>query len=75
MRYVDLFPPGRIFWAMRDSSFHPAFRRTPALVNPNAPRVFEVDKVEDVFGQIVFAPDMVISHLVHLYDQVLHDFL
>ncbi|KAG9038563.1 hypothetical protein FRB95_000784 [Tulasnella sp. JGI-2019a] len=75
MRYVDLFPPGRVLWAMRDSSFHPAFRRTPMTTDPNSPRLFEVDKVEDVFGQIVFAPDMVIAHLVHFYDQVLHQFL
>lgn len=75
MRYADLFPPGRILWAIRDSSFHRSYQKAPFSASPDVPRVFEVEKVEDVFGQVVFARDMLTSHFVQNYDRVLHEFL
>ncbi|KAG8901237.1 hypothetical protein FRB99_005463 [Tulasnella sp. 403] len=75
MVYADLFPPGRIFWAMRERDIHEEFRHTPPLASLDTLRVFEVEKVEEVFGQVVFAKDMVSSHFVQNYDKVLHDYL
>ncbi|KAG8851974.1 hypothetical protein FRB96_008989 [Tulasnella sp. 330] len=72
MRYVDLFPPGRVLWAVRDTSLHPAFRRNPTMVPHHCVRVFEVEKVEEVFNQLIFTPDMIAAHFVHFYDNVLH---
>ena len=67
MHMADLFPPGRVLWAVNDSSLH-AIHRNPS--NPLAGdssgtstdddtiRLFEVLDVEKVFGQIIFARDM-----------------
>ncbi|KAI1788937.1 alpha/beta-hydrolase [Ganoderma leucocontextum] len=78
MQMADLFPPGRVYWALRDGDLHRAHRigagsvrRTPK----EKVRLFEVSDVKQVFGQIIFARDMLSSHLPHQYDQVLHELL
>ncbi|KAL0949095.1 hypothetical protein HGRIS_009185 [Hohenbuehelia grisea] len=82
MQMADLFPPGRVLWAMRDGDLHRSHRLRPA--HPDKPgaassndklRLFEVLDVEKVFSQIVFAKDMLSAHLPHQYDKVLHDLL
>jgi sn1-specific diacylglycerol lipase len=87
MQYADLFPPGRIIWAMPDHQFDERNRKnfsstfglreeqTSNTSSPNVLRVFEVQRVEDVFGQVMFAKDMLSSHFVQNYDKVLHDCL
>ena len=63
MVMADLFPPGRVLWAIRDGDLTRAHRLPPA---PNGSgdkdkdrvRLFEVLDVEKVFGQIIFARDM-----------------
>ena len=78
MQMADLFPPGRVFWALRDGDFHRA-HRLGAGSGRNSPkdkvRLFEVLDVKEVFGQIIFARDMLSSHLPHQYDKVLHELL
>ena len=57
MGMAPLYPPGRVFWAIRNKDL----RHCP---NPRiwqtseALRLFEVFDVEKVFSQIVFARDM-----------------
>ncbi|EIN10153.1 alpha/beta-hydrolase [Punctularia strigosozonata HHB-11173 SS5] len=79
MQHADLFPPGRTWWAIRDGDLHPSNRSTsPAGTGQHAGekvRLFEVLDARKVFGQIVFAKDMLSSHLPHQYDRVLHELL
>jgi hypothetical protein len=72
MQSTNMYPPGRVFWAMRDGDLHPAHRIHPhdselrkdrkhkdaARKNEDKLRLFEVSDVEKVFSQIVFARDM-----------------
>ncbi|THH05489.1 hypothetical protein EW145_g4766 [Phellinidium pouzarii] len=66
MIMADLFPPGRVLWAIRDGDLHPSHRLsrsnsstgTTAGVPEDKVRLFEVLDVERMFGQIVFARDM-----------------
>ena len=58
MHSSNMFPPGRVLWAMRDSDLHPVHRSPAESHNPDKLRLFEVLDVERVFGQIVFARDM-----------------
>ncbi|KAI0751660.1 alpha/beta-hydrolase [Daedaleopsis nitida] len=78
MQMADLFPPGRVFWAVRDGDLHRA-HRLGADTGRSSPkdkvRLFEVMDVKQVFGQIIFARDMLSSHLPHQYDRVLHELL
>ncbi|KZT13181.1 alpha/beta-hydrolase [Laetiporus sulphureus 93-53] len=82
MQMTELYPPGRVWWALRDGDLHPAHRLRDAdgkLKGPSSGeqkvRLFEVLDVPQAFGQIVFARDMLSSHLPHQYDRVLHDLL
>ncbi|PFH50559.1 hypothetical protein AMATHDRAFT_75541 [Amanita thiersii Skay4041] len=87
MQNVNMFPPGRVLWAMRDSDLHPSHRTKPVTTAPTLEtadesdngsdklRLFEVLDVEKVFSQIVFAKDMLSAHMPHQYDRVLHDLL
>ncbi|KII96064.1 hypothetical protein PLICRDRAFT_48988 [Plicaturopsis crispa FD-325 SS-3] len=78
MSMRDLFPPGRVLWARRDSDFHPAHRQhllDTTSGGKDKLRLFEVLDVEKVFGQIVFAKDMLSAHLPHQYDRALHELL
>lgn len=62
MHMTDLYPPGRVLWAIRDGDLHPLHRLNASQKNKNTKaekvRLFDVQDVEQVFGQIVFAKDM-----------------
>jgi sn1-specific diacylglycerol lipase len=72
MHMTDLFPPGRVLWALRDSDLHPSHRLSTSEHTKGSKssgdaketggqdklRLFEVLDVEKVFSQIVFAKDM-----------------
>jgi hypothetical protein len=65
MQSTNMYPPGRVFWAMRDGDLHPAHRLhfheaglDAARKREDKLRLFEVLDVEKVFSQIVFARDM-----------------
>ncbi|EJF63129.1 alpha/beta-hydrolase [Dichomitus squalens] len=78
MQMADLFPPGRVYWALRDGDLHRAHQigTGSGRSSPKEKvRLFEVKDVKQVFGQIIFARDMLSSHLPHQYDQVLHELL
>lgn len=58
MQMDRLYPPGRVWWAIRDDSD----TQVPTLsaggnISDNV-RLYEVLDVEKVFGQVVFARDM-----------------
>lgn len=55
MQNGNMYPPGRVLWAMRDSDLHPSHRLTR---RPDKLRLFDVLDVEQVFSQLVFARDM-----------------
>lgn len=59
MHMAHLYPPGRVLWALRDSDLEPE-HRLPAqdTQDANQLRLFEVQDVEQVFNQIMFARDM-----------------
>ncbi|KZT20637.1 alpha/beta-hydrolase [Neolentinus lepideus HHB14362 ss-1] len=74
MHMANMYPPGRVWWAMRDSDLHPSNRRYGGNEqSQNKARLFEVLDVERTFDQIIFARDMLSSHLPHQYDRVLQD--
>ncbi|XP_006459806.1 hypothetical protein AGABI2DRAFT_202200 [Agaricus bisporus var. bisporus H97] len=80
MQYQDLLPPGRVLWAMRDSDLHPSHQKKEPKENnekgqKDKLRLFEVLDVEKIFGQIVFARNMLTAHMPHQYDKALHDLL
>jgi len=79
MHDQDMYPPGRVLWAMRDSDLHPSHQKsTSELAQPGDKdklRLFEVLDVERIFDQIVFARNMLTAHLPNQYDRVLHDLL
>ena len=59
MQNANLFPPGRVLWAMRDGDLHPTHQNYCLYPSSgNRLRVFEVTNVEKVFSQIVFARNM-----------------
>ncbi|KAF5372043.1 hypothetical protein D9615_008070 [Tricholomella constricta] len=80
MHMSNMFPPGQVLWAMRDSDLHPSHRSylepsNNSRIGADKLRLFEVLDVEQVFSQIVFAKDMLKAHMPHQYDKVLHDLL
>lgn len=85
MTMANMYPPGRILWAVRDEDLENAAppggdaKYSAAYAPPNdikdRLRLFEVLDVEKVFSQIVFARDMLSSHLPHQYDKVLEALL
>jgi sn1-specific diacylglycerol lipase len=62
MQMDRLYPPGKVWWAVRVDSDAPSHPEATALgENYNAVgnvRLYEVLDVEKVFGQVVFARDM-----------------
>ena len=91
MQMDRLYPPGTVWWAIRDDSDTPTHLQAPSpSAGCNVPdnvRLYEVLDVEKVFGQVVFARDMLryeltyvsqgqadsilSSHMPHTYDRVL----
>lgn len=60
MHMAHLYPPGRVLWGIRDSDLELS-KRLYADRKGNGPdklRLFDVQDVEQIFGQIVFAKDM-----------------
>jgi sn1-specific diacylglycerol lipase len=57
MTQHDLYPPGRVLWALRDGQLHPS-QRIYTSKEQDKLRLFEVSEVDQVFSQIVFAKDM-----------------
>ncbi|PPQ68657.1 hypothetical protein CVT24_005388 [Panaeolus cyanescens] len=66
MQNHNMYPPGRVLWAMRDGDLHPAHQLQNISEHANAAdpkdklRLFEVLDVEKVFSQIVFSRNMLI---------------
>ena len=65
MVMADLFPPGRVLWAIRDGDLHPSRRLSSGPRSSESGshsedkvRLFDVLDVERMFGQIIFARDM-----------------
>ena len=61
MQMANMFPPGRVLWAMRDSDLHPSHRLAGSDKEKSGEdklRLFEVLDVEKTFSQIIFARDM-----------------
>lgn len=65
MQSTEMYPPGRVLWALRDTDLHVSHRvsgaRTPPPGGDNSKdklRLFEVLDASKVFSQIVFARDM-----------------
>jgi sn1-specific diacylglycerol lipase len=60
MQMSNMFPPGRILWALRDSDLHHSHRKESEVSAKwkDKLRLFEVLDAEKVFSQIVFAKDM-----------------
>jgi len=59
MRMADLFPPGRVLWAVRDCDLHPSHQSQEPTKDPDQTlRLFEVLDVEKVFSQIIFSRNM-----------------
>lgn len=61
-RDQNMYPPGRVLWAMRDSDLHPSHQKSgnesAQRGDSDKLRLFEVLDVEKVFDQIVFARNM-----------------
>ncbi|KAL5637227.1 hypothetical protein ACGC1H_001018 [Rhizoctonia solani] len=76
MNMADLFPPGRVLWALNDYDVSRITGNTnPTDTQPGVLRLFEVDEVETAFSQIVFSRDMLSSHLPHNYNRVIQELL
>ena len=56
MYFAYLFPPGRVWWAVRNESLHPSHQVNETI--GTGLRLYEVQQVEDVFRQIEFRGDM-----------------
>lgn len=80
MHNADLYPAGRVLWAMRNNDLHETHRSPPDPQSTGSAegtklRLFEVLDVDKIFSQVLFAKDMLSSHMPHTYDRVLHDLL
>lgn len=78
MHMADLYPPGKVFWAVHENDIDPAALPSSAVnatIAASKLRLFQVERVEKVFDQVVFARDMLSSHMPHNYDRMLHEYL
>jgi len=70
MQMDRLYPPGKVWWAIRGNSDNPTCPEpTSASTSCNIPenvRLYEVLDVEKVFGQVVFARDMLRYVSIHM---------
>lgn len=91
MQMDRLYPPGRVWWAVSDNPDAPTYHQAPAAGEGSKTAgnvtLYEVLDVEKVFGQVLFARDMLrygsmrtgikradcnlSSHMPHTYDRVL----
>jgi hypothetical protein len=75
MQMADLFPPGRVLWAVRDCDLHPSHQFQETNTHPDKTlRLFEVLDVEKVFSQIVFSRNMLRCVLIVTLDCTLTPF-
>ncbi|KAG2014040.1 hypothetical protein CC2G_010891 [Coprinopsis cinerea AmutBmut pab1-1] len=74
MQNCDMYPPGRVLWAVRDKDLHLSHQRWPDSSKDKL-RLFDVLDVERVFSQLVFAKNMLTAHMPHQYDKALHELL
>ena len=59
MQMADLFPPGRVLWAIHNKDLHPSHQiPSPEGRREDFLRLFEVKDVKTVFGQMIFSGDM-----------------
>ncbi|PVF95748.1 hypothetical protein CPB86DRAFT_787758 [Serendipita vermifera] len=78
MHMADLFPAGNVFWAVHENDIDPSALPSSAVnatVASSKLRLFQVERVEKVFDQVVFSRDMLSSHMPHNYDRMLHEYL
>jgi len=75
MQMDRLYPPGRVWWVVSDNlDTSTRSQATSAGESCNVidnVRLYEVLDVEKVFDQVIFARDMLSSHMPHTYDRVL----
>lgn len=69
MQMSNLFPPGRVWWAIRDEHLRSATQQasSTSTEGEGKMRLFEVLDVETVFSQVIFARDMLRYVLVLHY--------
>lgn len=72
MHMADLYPAGNVFWAIHENDIDATALPSSAAnatVAQTKLRLFQVDRVEKVFDQVVFARDMLrcVSHYAILY--------
>lgn len=63
MHNADLYPAGRVLWAMRNNDLHETHRSPPDPQSTGSAegtklRLFEVLDVDKIFSQVLFAKDM-----------------
>lgn len=61
MHMADLYPAGNVFWAVHENDIDPAALPSSAVNSTIAAsklRLFQVERVEKVFDQVVFSRDM-----------------
>lgn len=62
MQMDRLYPPGKVWWALRDSPDSSIYPRedlaNESCSTPENIRLYEVLDVEKVFGQVIFAKDI-----------------
>ncbi|KAG8754175.1 hypothetical protein FRC14_005314 [Serendipita sp. 396] len=78
MHMADLFPAGNVFWAVHENDIEPGGLPSSAVNSTIASsklKLFQVERVEKVFDQIIFSRDMLSSHMPHNYDRTLHEYL
>jgi hypothetical protein len=72
MYFSHLFPPGRVWWAVRDEALHPSHQRSEG--DGTGLRLYEVQQVEEVFRQIEFKGDMLryVGYIIRLGERLIH---
>lgn len=71
MTHVELLPPGSIFYSLHKDDVAAA-AMYPASAGPDH-RLYRVtgDRLDDVFGQIIFGRGMLSRHMPHIYRNIL----
>lgn len=58
MHMADLFPTGRVLWATYNDELHPSHKAVSQTGSNHFLRLFEVNDVEKMYGQVIFSKDM-----------------